>query len=101
MVRNQCIDLIRRRRPGTVDVDELSDPGPDPQGSLEITQRDQELQQALAKLSSGQRQIIVLRDYMDLSYAEIATILEIAQGTVMSRLHRARLALKEELIRHG
>jgi len=37
---------------------------------------------ALAKLSDGQRQIVVLRDYMDLSYAEIASVLEIAQGTV-------------------
>jgi DNA-directed RNA polymerase specialized sigma24 family protein len=38
---------------------------------------------------------------MDLSYAEIAVILDIAQGTVMSRLHRARLALREELMSHG
>jgi RNA polymerase sigma-70 factor (ECF subfamily) len=48
-------------------------------------------------LPAGQREIIVLRDYMDLSYAEIADVLEIAPGTVMSRLHRARLALKEAL----
>jgi RNA polymerase sigma-70 factor (ECF subfamily) len=100
VVRNHCIDLIRRRRPAGVDVDELSDPGPGPEISLEIAQRDRELQLALAKLSAGQRQIIVLRDYMDLNYAEIANVLEIAQGTVMSRLHRARLALKEELTSH-
>ena len=101
VVRNQCIDLIRRRRPGDVGVEELSDPRPGPEGSLEAAQRDQELQLALAKLSAGQRQIIVLRDYMDLSYAEIADVLEIARGTVMSQLHRARLALREELTRHG
>jgi len=41
--------------------------------------------------------MIVLRDYLDLSYAEIADVLGIATGTVMSRLHRARLALKEVL----
>ena len=100
VVRNQCIDLLRRRRPGEPGVEELSDPGPGPQDSLETVQRDQELHQALAKLSAGQRQIIVLRDYMDLSYAEIADVLKIAHGTVMSQLHRARLALKEELF-HG
>ena len=100
VVRNRCIDLIRRRRPSDVDVRDLSDPCAGPESSLEIAQRDQELKLALAKLSSGQRQVIVLRDYMDLSYAEIANVLEVAHGTVMSRLHRARLALKEELSRH-
>jgi RNA polymerase sigma-70 factor (ECF subfamily) len=100
VVRNHCIDLIRRRRPGTVDVNELTDPRPGPESSLQTAQRDQELQLALSKLPDGQRQIIVLRDYMDLSYAEIADVLEIAKGTVMSRLHRARLALKEVLTCH-
>ena len=97
VVRNQCLDLIRKRRPVDDAVDELSDSAPGPEASLEMIQRDQELQDALAKLSGGQREIIVLRDYMDLSYAEIAAVLEIAQGTVMSRLHRARMALKEKL----
>jgi RNA polymerase sigma-70 factor (ECF subfamily) len=100
LVRNRCIDMIRRRRPGSVDVDELKSPGTGPERSLEISQRDQELRRALAKLSAEFRQIIVLRDYMDLSYIEIATVLEIAQGTVMSRLHRARMSLKEELNRN-
>jgi RNA polymerase sigma-70 factor (ECF subfamily) len=101
VVRNHCIDMIRRRRPDGADVAELADSGPGPARSLEISQRDRRLQHALAKLSAEQRQIIVLRDYMDLAYAEIAVILEIAPGTVMSRLHRARMALKEELIRHA
>ena len=101
VVRNQCIDLIRRRRPGDSSVDEQIDPAPGPEYSLEIAQRDRRLQSALNKLSSEQRQIIVLRDYMDLSYAEIAEVLDIAKGTVMSRLHRARMALKEELSRNG
>jgi RNA polymerase sigma-70 factor (ECF subfamily) len=100
VVRNQCLDLIRKRRPVDDAVDELSDSAPGPEASLEMIQRDQELQDALAKLSGGQREIIVLRDYMDLSYAEIAAVLEIAQGTVMSRLHRARMALKEKLGSH-
>ena len=101
VVRNQCIDLIRRRRPGDTSVEELSDPRPGPEASLELSQRDQELKLALARLPGGQREIIVLRDYLDLSYAEIADVLEIAQGTVMSKLHRARLALRKELDHHG
>lgn len=101
VVRNRCIDLIRRRRPEDANAPELSDPGPGPEDSLEGDQRSQLLKQALASLSDDQRQIIVLRDYIDLSYAEIADVLEIANGTVMSRLHRARMALKEELTSHG
>ncbi len=101
VVRNRCIDLIRQRRPGDGNVEVLVDPGAGPEYLAEVAQRDQALQLALARLPAGQRQIVVLRDYLDLSYAEIAEVLEIAAGTVMSRLHRARLALKEELTRHG
>ena len=101
VVRNRCIDLIRRRRPEDANAPELSDPGPGPENSLEGDQRNRLLKRALASLSDEQRQIIVLRDYIDLSYAEIADVLEIAGGTVMSRLHRARMALKEELTSHG
>lgn len=100
VVRNACIDLIRRRRPVDPDVDALSAPGPGPQEMLESSQRDRALHAALARLSPEQRQIIVLRDYMDLSYAEIAGVLDIPQGTVMSKLHRARTALREELSGH-
>ncbi len=97
VVRNGCIDLLRRRRPADSNIDVLSEPGPGPQEMLELSQRDRELHTALARLSAEQRQIIVLRDYMDLSYKEIADVLDVPQGTVMSKLHRARLALRKEL----
>ena len=102
VVRNRCIDLLRRRpgnEPGSIEQgkNEPIDPGPVPDQQLEIQERDQQLADALARLSVDQRQIVVLRDYLDLSYAEIADVLGIASGTVMSRLHRARLALKEAL----
>lgn len=97
VVRNQCLDLLRRRRSTDPMIDDLPDPGPTPDRRLEIEQRDAQLRSALAGLAAEQREILVLRDYLDLSYAEIAAVLEIAPGTVMSRLHRARLALKEAL----
>jgi len=43
------------------------------------------------------REILVLRDYEDLSYAEIAVVLHVPIGTVMSRLHRARVMVREAL----
>jgi len=97
VVRNRCLDLLRRRRPGDNRVEELVDGGDTPEQALQNAQRDDELHRALASITGDQRQIVVLRDYLDLPYAEIANVLGIAPGTVMSRLHRARLALKEVL----
>ena len=99
VVRNRCIDLVRRRRPADDSTDELPSPAAGPQQRVEDEQRVMGLQEALDRLKSDQRQIIVLRDYMDLSYADIALVLGVAQGTVMSRLHRARMALRDELVR--
>jgi RNA polymerase sigma-70 factor (ECF subfamily) len=97
VVRNRCIDLLRRRRPGGADVDSLVSPAALPDECLESGERDRRLQSALARIKPDQRQIVVLRDYLDLSYAEIALVLDVAPGTVMSRLHRARMALKGKL----
>jgi RNA polymerase sigma-70 factor (ECF subfamily) len=55
------------------------------------------LSAALAGLTEQQREVVVLRDYQDLSYLEIAEILGIPRGTVMSRLHAARTRLREIL----
>jgi len=97
VVRNRCLDMARRRRSGTVSVDELVDTAAGPEEALHTAQRAGVIRQALGRIPSDKREIVVLRDYLDLSYAEIATVLGIAQGTVMSRLHRARIALKEAL----
>ncbi len=100
LVRNRCIDLLRRRRP-TVDlVEELADPASGPEKAAEIEDRDRVLKLALESLNPDQRQIIILRDYMDLLYAQIADVLDIAPGTVMSRLHRARVALGKAYREH-
>jgi RNA polymerase sigma-70 factor (ECF subfamily) len=52
---------------------------------------------AIAKLSEGQRQVITLVDLEGLSYVEVAQALDIPIGTVMSRLCRARIALRDYL----
>ncbi len=101
MVRNRCIDLLRRRRPSSAEVELLVDPAAGPEKEADLADRDRALKQALASLDPDQRQIVVLRDYMDLSYGEIADVLDIAPGTVMSRLHRARGALGEAYRKHN
>lgn len=52
---------------------------------------------ALDTLEPAQRTIIVLRDIEQMDYASIAEVLNITEGTVKSRLHRSRLALRERL----
>lgn len=53
------------------------------------------IRQALAKLEEGEREILMLREYEQLSYSEIAELIRIPVNTVRSRLFRARMALKE------
>ncbi len=101
VVRNRCIDMIRRRRASDGDVDEVVATTPNPEEALQIDQRSQALRRALASISDDKREVVVLRDYLDLSYAEVAKVLGVAPGTVMSRIHRARLALKEALDSDG
>jgi RNA polymerase sigma-70 factor (ECF subfamily) len=55
------------------------------------------VEQALDSLDPEQREVIVLRDVQGFDYAEIAEILSVPAGTVKSRLHRARAALRERL----
>ena len=55
------------------------------------------LRAALSRLSDEHREVIVLRFYQGLDYKDIAQTLEIAEGTVKSRLHRAIAALKQEM----
>jgi len=55
------------------------------------------VRRALEKLDPAEREILMLREYEQLSYAEIAELTRIPVNTVRSRLFRARLALKEHL----
>ncbi len=102
IVRNRAFDHLRRQRVRRADsIDDPvhplelaapADAGPD------LRAQKRELQAriwaAMHRLTEKQREILVLRDYQDLAYAEIATVLGIPKGTVMSRLHGARRALR-------
>ena len=109
IVRNRARDLWRRRgaRPS-----ESLDARPDLAAHLTATAGDPEQQAArrqqarrvwtaVAALSRAHREILVLRDFHDLAYAEIAEVLGIPLGTVMSRLHAARGALRAGLEAEG
>ena len=72
-----------------------------PDRALEGAQMEKLLQDAIATLEEDQRMVVILRDVEDLSIEEICEITGLPDGTVKSRLHRARLVLRKKLSRHG
>lgn len=98
IVRNRALDLVRQRKVQMPDDNLLADQRGAPLERAEVAQRDEALLRGLESLSQEHREILVLGDYAGLSYAEISQALEIPAGTVMSRLHRARLALRTALV---
>ncbi len=109
IVRNRARDLWRSRaaRPSeSLDarpdvVAHLTAPAGDPEQQAARRQRARRVWTAIAELSHAHREILVLRDFHDLAYAEIAEVLGIPAGTVMSRLHAARAALRAGLEAEG
>ncbi len=73
------------------------DPGPAADAGIESEDRRRLLAAALAWLSAGEREVVILKDIQDRSYAEIADILGVPRGTVASRVHHARRALAAQL----
>jgi RNA polymerase sigma-70 factor (ECF subfamily) len=71
-----------------------------PDAMLEAAQTERLMQEAIANLPEDQRLLVVLRDVEEMSYQEIEEITGLPEGTIKSRLHRARMAIKEWLDRH-
>jgi len=71
-----------------------------PDAMLEAAQTERLMQEAIANLPEDQRLLVVLRDVEEMSYQEIEEITGLPEGTIKSRLHRARMAIKEWVDRH-
>ncbi|MFM8980546.1 MAG: RNA polymerase sigma factor, partial [Planctomycetia bacterium] len=110
---NTCRNELRRRaspkhaRPASLDV-----PGPQGEGTLgealpaaddpplgRLTGRELRVAflQALQRLDPGEREVLVLKEVEGLPYEAIAELLDVPVGTVRSRLHRARAALRQRM----
>jgi RNA polymerase sigma-70 factor (ECF subfamily) len=118
IVRNRVIDLRRRERgrggsaslaarPAAAgeatahDAHELADCEPGPLERSERSELQRLMWSCLGRLDPAHREILALRDYQDLSYREIAEVLDIPVGTVMSRLHAARQKLRAAVLATG
>ena len=86
-------------RGGEAELGRLAESGADPAADLVRSEVEQALHRAIAELPDERRIVVVLRDLEGLSYQEIAAALELELGTVRSRLHRARMDLKDKLER--
>lgn len=71
-----------------------------PDKMLEAAETERLMQAAIAELDEEHRLLVILRDVEEMSYQEIGEITGLPEGTIKSRLHRARMAIKEYLDRH-
>ncbi len=101
ILNNGWRDHLRARR-DFLDVTELDETvyceEAGPEQHYASRQAIQRVRHAIARLPIGQRQVITLVDIEECSYAAVARILDVPVGTIMSRLSRARQALKQHLM---
>ena len=111
ILKNLCmnhLNRVRRRREDSIDqMAEVEGQVPipvetvDPEQHAVRSELEAKVGEALARLRQKDREIIILQHFQDFSYEEIARLLGIPIGTVMSRLYGARQALRRELERMG
>lgn len=111
ILKNLCLNHLNRVRKRKEDsIDEMAEergevPIPvetaDPESGVLRRDLETRIGRALQRLRPKDREIIILQHFQDYSYADIAGLLGIPIGTVMSRLYGARKALRRELERMG
>lgn len=109
---NLCVDFARKKAaegmPTSIDDEEspaadLADSSrmAQPEVAAENSELREELQFALAQLSEEHRRVVLLRDVAGMTYTDIARTLGLEEGTVKSRLARARASLRKILLERG
>ena len=101
---NVAITKLRRKKP-TVSIQgheesfqmSLPDTAPAPSDRMNKQETAQQLMIAMKRISEEHRSILVLREMEEMDYETISQILDLPVGTVRSRLHRARLQLKQQM----
>ena len=106
--RNACIDFLRRRRvrPAAAgcpaeDLVEICSPGLNPEEHCAADSRKRLIYRAFRKLTTLNREVIILREILGLPLEEIADVLGVPLGTVKSRVSRARIELAQRVMALG
>ncbi len=108
IVKNHCFDLTKKRRIKTTSfegrdggggrsIEPTGTPAKEPPNIALRSELGQQIHNALQDLVPDQRVVFVLREYEKLDYKAIADVLDLNEGTVKSRLHRAKVALRQIL----
>jgi RNA polymerase sigma-70 factor (ECF subfamily) len=101
ILRNTCADRLRRRKPrfelSALERTIPAGAGSDVERNHERTAARALLWRGLERIGAEHREVLVLKEIDGFSYAELAEILEIPEGTVASRLYHARRALRDAL----
>ncbi|MBI2887270.1 MAG: sigma-70 family RNA polymerase sigma factor [Chloroflexi bacterium] len=100
---NLAINHAKGRRPTALLEEDVPSHGPlaSPEGTAEQRETQQAIRQAILELPEVYRAVILLRHVDELSYEEMAQVLEVPLGTAKVRLHRARSLLQEKLREAG
>jgi RNA polymerase sigma-70 factor (ECF subfamily) len=101
IARNTCLNFRKKHRLDRISAFEMirqKIDHQDPESQMLHREQLLALKMAIQNLPKKKRDVFVMKEYGDLSYEEIAETLNIKQGTVMSRLNRARQAIKRQVI---
>lgn len=97
ILKNLCLNFIRdnknRKQENYLELRNNTSVSDSPENILEEKELRQNLYDAIDKLSNYEREILMLREFEGMSYAEISELLNIPEGTVMSRLYYTRKKL--------
>lgn len=102
ILRNICVDRLRKRKrrgPSAElhDIHEHTNPESNPVLLAQRGERQARVWRAIQQLSPHHREVIVMNHFLDMSYKDMAEALDVPFGTVTSRLHSARNALRQRL----
>ncbi|MBD9426223.1 sigma-70 family RNA polymerase sigma factor [Pseudomonas sp. PDM15] len=104
ITRYKSVDLLRRKRPSEMLdesnlEDEASEEACPASLAIELSQQSEQVRQCLDRLKDGHRQVVYLTFFEELSYPEIAAIMDIPNGTVKTRMLHAKQQLLQCLRR--
>lgn len=94
--RRMSVSLDGRRESTGAEPSDVN-PSTEPSYAMDVSDRQRLVRQALAELSEEFRTALVLKEMDGMSYEEIADVIEVPLGTVRSRIHRARLEMRDKL----